>query len=182
MMMPPRVFSTSSTRRTRMRSGQGTDVHVIPLGGLSDFVSTHEPRLLTAPGRKACRRCAQALSSRFRSACRSQSERVSSTPRRRAPVTSGARARHRNRRGSCLPRGVAETRIMDVTLATSVDEYFHEVVTDALTAVELDASEPASWYLVGPAGRDDPHASHGRAARHEARQRHRSMQGSVYAR
>ena len=41
---------------------------------------------------------------------------------------------------------------MDVTLATSVDEYFHEVVTDALTAVDLDASEPASWYLVGLLG------------------------------
>ncbi|HEY4175924.1 MAG TPA: hypothetical protein VGM90_03800 [Kofleriaceae bacterium] len=41
---------------------------------------------------------------------------------------------------------------MDVTLAASVDEYFHEVVTDALEAVELDASEPASWYLVGLLG------------------------------
>ena len=38
---------------------------------------------------------------------------------------------------------------MDVTLATSVDEFFHEVVTDALSVVHLDASEPASWYLVG---------------------------------
>ncbi len=41
---------------------------------------------------------------------------------------------------------------MDVTLATSVDEFFHEVVTDALSAVDLDASEPASWYLVGLLG------------------------------
>ncbi|MBS1119140.1 MAG: hypothetical protein H6Q90_1368 [Deltaproteobacteria bacterium] len=41
---------------------------------------------------------------------------------------------------------------MDVTLATSVDEYFHEVVTDALTAVDLAASEPASWYLVSLLG------------------------------
>lgn len=41
---------------------------------------------------------------------------------------------------------------MDVTLAASVDEYFHEVVTEALTAVELDASEPASRYLVGLLG------------------------------
>ncbi len=41
---------------------------------------------------------------------------------------------------------------MDVTLAASVDEYFHEVVTDALTAVDLDASQPASWYLVGLLG------------------------------
>ena len=41
---------------------------------------------------------------------------------------------------------------MDVTLAASVDEYFHEVVTDALQAVDLDASEPAGWYLVGLLG------------------------------
>ena len=41
---------------------------------------------------------------------------------------------------------------MDVTLATSVDEFFHEVVTDALSAVDLEASEPAGWYLVGLLG------------------------------
>jgi hypothetical protein len=41
---------------------------------------------------------------------------------------------------------------MDVTLAASVDEYFHEVVTDALSTVDLEASEPASWYLVGLLG------------------------------
>lgn len=41
---------------------------------------------------------------------------------------------------------------MDVTLAASVDEFFHEVVTDALAEVDLDASEPASWYLVGLLG------------------------------
>ena len=41
---------------------------------------------------------------------------------------------------------------MDVCLATSVDEYFHEVVTDALSVVDLEASEPASWYLVGLLG------------------------------
>ena len=41
---------------------------------------------------------------------------------------------------------------MDVTLATSVDAFFHEVVTDALSVVDLDASEPASWYLVGLLG------------------------------
>ncbi len=38
---------------------------------------------------------------------------------------------------------------MDVTLAASVDEYFHEVVSDALSAADLDASAPAGWYLVG---------------------------------
>jgi hypothetical protein len=41
---------------------------------------------------------------------------------------------------------------MDVTLATSLDEFFHEVVTDALQVVDLDASEPAEWYLVGLLG------------------------------
>ena len=41
---------------------------------------------------------------------------------------------------------------MDVTLAASVDEFFHEVVSDALSAVDLDASEPAGWYLVGLLG------------------------------
>ena len=41
---------------------------------------------------------------------------------------------------------------MDVTLATSVDAFFHEAVTDALTAVDLSASEPASWYLVSLLG------------------------------
>ena len=41
---------------------------------------------------------------------------------------------------------------MDVTLAASVDEFFHEVVTDALSVVDLDASEHTSWYLVGLLG------------------------------
>ena len=41
---------------------------------------------------------------------------------------------------------------MDVCLAASVDEFFHEVVSDALSAVDLEASEPASWYLVGLLG------------------------------
>ena len=41
---------------------------------------------------------------------------------------------------------------MDVTLAASLDEFFHEVVSDALQVVDLDASEPASWYLVGLLG------------------------------
>ncbi|HEY5939071.1 MAG TPA: hypothetical protein VIU61_30665, partial [Kofleriaceae bacterium] len=41
---------------------------------------------------------------------------------------------------------------MDVTLASSVDEFFHEAVTEALTAVDLEASEPAGWYLVGLLG------------------------------
>src|SRR6476619_4011740 len=41
---------------------------------------------------------------------------------------------------------------MDVCLASSVDEFFHEVVTEAIEEVDLDASEPASWYLVGLLG------------------------------
>jgi hypothetical protein len=41
---------------------------------------------------------------------------------------------------------------MDVCLATSVDEFFHEAVAEALELVDVDASEPASWYLVGLLG------------------------------
>lgn len=41
---------------------------------------------------------------------------------------------------------------MDVCLAASVDEFFHEVIVDALAEVDLEASEPASWYLVGLLG------------------------------
>jgi hypothetical protein len=41
---------------------------------------------------------------------------------------------------------------MDLTLAASVDEFFHEVVTEALEDVAVDASEPAGWYLVGLLG------------------------------
>jgi hypothetical protein len=41
---------------------------------------------------------------------------------------------------------------MDLSLATSLDEFFHEVVTDALEVVDLEASEPAGWYLVGLLG------------------------------
>ncbi len=53
---------------------------------------------------------------------------------------------------SCAIADAAEDQIMDVTLASSVDEFFHEVVTDALSVVDLAASEPASWYLVGLLG------------------------------
>src|SRR4051812_23001854 len=41
---------------------------------------------------------------------------------------------------------------MDVTLATSVDAFFHEAVTDALSVLDVEASEPVSWYLVGLLG------------------------------
>jgi uncharacterized protein YidB (DUF937 family) len=41
---------------------------------------------------------------------------------------------------------------MDLTLAASVDEFFHEVVTEALEDAAVDASEPAGWYLVGLLG------------------------------
>jgi len=47
---------------------------------------------------------------------------------------------------------MAEDQIMDVTLAASVDEFFHEVVFDALEAVEVEVSESATWYLVGLLG------------------------------
>lgn len=46
---------------------------------------------------------------------------------------------------------------MDVTCHASVDEFFHEVVTDALEAVRVDATEPTEWYLVGLLG-DFAHA------------------------
>ena len=58
----------------------------------------------------------------------------------------------RNLCGSCPSAAGYENQIMDVTLASSVDEFFHEVVTDALAVVDLDASEPAGWYLVGLLG------------------------------
>jgi hypothetical protein len=41
---------------------------------------------------------------------------------------------------------------MDVTPIASVDGFFHEVVTDALEAVHLDATEPTEWYLVSLLG------------------------------
>lgn len=41
---------------------------------------------------------------------------------------------------------------MDVTLHTSVDEYFHDVVTEALSAVGAEASQTTEWYLVSLLG------------------------------
>ncbi len=41
---------------------------------------------------------------------------------------------------------------MDVTCHASVDEFFHEVVTDALEAVHLEATPPTEWYLVSLLG------------------------------
>ncbi len=41
---------------------------------------------------------------------------------------------------------------MDVTCHASVDEYFHEVVSDALEAVHLEVTEAAEWYLVSLLG------------------------------
>jgi hypothetical protein len=52
----------------------------------------------------------------------------------------------------CASVADREDQIMDVCLAASVDEYFHEVVSQALSAVDLEVSEPASWYLVGLLG------------------------------
>lgn len=71
---------------------------------------------------------------------------------------------------------------MDVTLAASVDEFFHEVVTDALSAVDLDASEPAGWYLVGLLGEfttarltDEPLGMKLASAGHHPEQRVRTL-------
>jgi hypothetical protein len=41
---------------------------------------------------------------------------------------------------------------MDVTLAASVDEFFHEVVQDALQTVHLTTTAPTEWYLVSLLG------------------------------
>jgi len=49
-----------------------------------------------------------------------------------------------------------------------VDEFFHEAVTDAMSAVDLDASEPAGWYLVGLLGEFTTARFDRRAARNEA--------------
>jgi hypothetical protein len=77
---------------------------------------------------------------------------------------------------------MAEGSIMDVTLAASVDEFFHEVVSEALSAVDLDASEPAGWYLVGLLGEfttarvsDEPLGMKLAAAGHSPEQRVRTL-------
>lgn len=41
---------------------------------------------------------------------------------------------------------------MDVLLHTSVDEYFHEVVRDALATARVSAPQATEWYLVGLLG------------------------------
>jgi hypothetical protein len=41
---------------------------------------------------------------------------------------------------------------MDVTPHASVDEFFHDVVQDALEEVRLPVGEPTEWYLVGLLG------------------------------
>lgn len=41
---------------------------------------------------------------------------------------------------------------MDIVAHASVDGYFYEVLTDALQAVHVEATEPAGWYLVSLMG------------------------------
>jgi hypothetical protein len=41
---------------------------------------------------------------------------------------------------------------MDVICHASVEEFFHEVVTDALAAVRVEATPPTEWYLVSLLG------------------------------
>src|SRR5262245_8779582 len=41
---------------------------------------------------------------------------------------------------------------MDVTCHASVDDFFHEVVTDALEAVHVEVTTGAEWYLVSLLG------------------------------
>jgi hypothetical protein len=43
---------------------------------------------------------------------------------------------------------MVDNGIMDVTPHASVDEFFHDVVQDALEAVRLPVAEPTEWYLV----------------------------------
>ena len=45
-----------------------------------------------------------------------------------------------------------DNEIMDVKCHASVDGFFHEIVTDALGAVRVEATEPTEWYLVSLLG------------------------------
>jgi hypothetical protein len=49
---------------------------------------------------------------------------------------------------------VPDNQIMgiDVVPHASVDAFFHEVLTDALESMNVDATEPAGWYLVSLLG------------------------------
>jgi hypothetical protein len=49
---------------------------------------------------------------------------------------------------------VTDNQIMgiDVLPHASVDAFFHEVLTDALESMRVDATEPAGWYLVSLLG------------------------------
>jgi hypothetical protein len=49
---------------------------------------------------------------------------------------------------------VPDNQIMgiDVVPHASVDAFFHEVLTDALESMRVDATEPAGWYLVSLLG------------------------------
>jgi hypothetical protein len=49
---------------------------------------------------------------------------------------------------------VPDNQIMgiDVVPHASVDAFFHEVLTDALESMKVDATEPAGWYLVSLLG------------------------------
>ena len=49
---------------------------------------------------------------------------------------SGAETSVENLSGSCHLGRVVEDQIMDVTLATSVDEFFHEIVSRSETSFE----------------------------------------------
>jgi len=55
---------------------------------------------------------------------------------------------------TCAWAAVADNEIMplDVKAHATVDAFFFEVLTDALAAVHLQATEPAGWYLVSLLG------------------------------
>jgi hypothetical protein len=52
---------------------------------------------------------------------------------------------------------MVDNKSMELVQHASVEAFFHEVVTDALASVEVSATEPAEWYLVGLLG-DFAHA------------------------
>ena len=58
---------------------------------------------------------------------------------------------------TCTVAEMVDNESMELQPHTSVEAFFHEVVTDALAAMDVDATAPAEWYLVGLLG-DFAHA------------------------
>jgi hypothetical protein len=47
---------------------------------------------------------------------------------------------------------MADNQSMELQPHASVEAFFHEVVTDALASMDVDATEPVEWYLVSLLG------------------------------